>query len=454
MKKLGLIHAMILCKRYTRLTQQKRDALREQRLRQIVAHARAHSPFYQQHYAQLGQQFDLQDLPPTNKQQMMQHFDHWLTDRSITLAKVNAFMQNPDNIGRPLAGKYMVFTTSGSTGNPSVVLYDASGMNVLSAVNTLRAIADPKDMRALMRSGFKTAGVFATGGFYLGNSSVRARLLKAPWKKRKFITISVLDPLPRIVAQLNAFAPAMLGSYPTALELLMQERNAGRLKIAPKLIMSSGEYLSEDLRAQLQQAFGCKVQSNYSCTEAGAISCECIHGHFHINDDWVLVEPVDALNRPVPEGIRSDKVLITNLFNYTQPLIRFEITDRIILHREGCPCGNPSPWVQLEGRTDDILLFEGQQGTVRIPPLALYALIKQVHPITRFQLIQQASNRLALRVVCDCAQRQNAFERVQALINDYLAQSGVLHMEWLLLEGDPQPHPQSGKFKHVYADFS
>ena len=93
-----------------------------------------------------------------------------------------------------------------------------------------------------------------------------------------------------IVTGLNDFQPAMLGGYPTALELLFDEQRSGRLKIEPVIIMTGGEYLSDELRQQLAETFNCYVQTNYSCTEGGTVACECREGHIHINEDWVIVE--------------------------------------------------------------------------------------------------------------------------------------------------------------------
>ena len=177
----------------------------------------------------------------------------------------------------------------------------------------------------------------------------------------------------------------MLGGYPSSLELLIDEQKSGRLHIAPVIVMTGGEYLSDDLRERLADAFHCYVQTSYACTEGGCVACECTQRHFHINDDWVIVEPVDANGRPVPDGTLAAKYLLTNLFNYTQPMIRYEVTDRVILHREGCPCGNPSPWLEIEGRNDDVLAFVQDGQTLRVAPLAIYAKLKELpkpHPVS------------------------------------------------------------------------
>lgn len=451
MKQLGLLRAFFLASRYKKYSPAKRLALQTERLRSLVGYARRNSPYFKDLYASLPDDYQLSDLPPTNKIEMMAHFDDWVTDRSIHLADINTFMQKLDNIGRSFNGSYLVFTTSGSTGNPAVVLYDKKASTVMSAVVGLRAIARKQDLKALMRRGFKAAGVFATGGFYLGNSSVRSRLLQMPWKRRSMMVTSVLNPLPQIVQELNAFQPAMLGGYPTALELLIDEQRAGRLHIKPALIVAGGEFLSDDLRKRLSEAFSCYVQTSYSCTEGGTVACECVHRHFHINDDWLLVEAVDKENRPVPDGVQSDKILLTNLSSYTQPFIRYEITDRIVLHHEPCPCGSTFPWLEIEGRTDDVLSFDVDGKTVRIIPLALYALLKENHAIRRFQLVAHASNQLELRLICkEGENREAVFTQASERLKAYLRDNGINKVEISLSQELPQPHPKSGKFKHIY----
>lgn len=312
MKKIGMFKGMYLCRQYQKLNKVQREDLRNIRLREMVLWAKENSSIYRELYHNIGSDFSLTDLPPVNKVQLMSQFDEWLTDPTVKLSDIEHFMENQDNIGRKILGKYMVFTTSGSTGNPLVALCDNTANNMMGAINSLRSFARKEDMKSFVLHGGKTIGVFATGGFYLGNSSVRARQLMMPWKKRKMAVTSALLPIEQIVAELNKFQPAMLGGYPSNLELLIDEQKSGRLHIQPILIMTGGEYLSEKLRKCLSEAFNCYVQTSYSCTEGGTIACECTEQHFHINDDWLIVEPVDKDNKPVPDGIQADKILLTN----------------------------------------------------------------------------------------------------------------------------------------------
>lgn len=443
MKKISLISALLSGRKYSKMTPAKREELRNIRLSELVNHAKKLSPYYSRLYKDIKDKFSLTDLPPVNKRDLMAHWDEWVCDRTVSLADVQHFMDNSDNIGRWLNGKYLVFTTSGSTGNPLVCLNDQNVKNVSDAVNILRAYARSEDLKAFIGRGGKSAGVFADNGFYLGNSSIRTRLRKMPWKKRQMTIVDVLLPIESIVEQLNAFQPAMLGGYPSSLELLIKEQESGRLHISPIIVMTGGEYLPNNLRRRLSEAFGCYVQTSYACTEAGNIACECRNQHFHINDDWVLIEPVDAENNPVPPGRLADKILLTSLANYTQPFIRYEVTDRVILHNEPCGCGNPSPWLELEGRTDDTLIFENG---VQIAPLPIYAVLKEIHEIDRFQLIQVEHNHLELRLIAE--EKQIAFEKAKNSVEGYLRKNGV-SARITLSEKMPEVHPNSGKFRHI-----
>ena len=121
----------------------------------------------------------------------------------------------------------------------------------MGGIAACRSYARKEDLKAFLKRGKKSIGVFADEGFYLGNSSIRSRLRSMPWKKKQMAVSSALYPIPRIVEQLNKFQPDMLGGYPSNLELLIEEAQAGRLKISPVIIMTGGEYLSDALREKL-----------------------------------------------------------------------------------------------------------------------------------------------------------------------------------------------------------
>ena len=431
---MSLLGAMLKTYGKDRGPRETLERLQQKRLRALVRYAREHSPFYGELYKGLGDGWMLSDLPPVTtdlppvtKPELMARFDEVLTDRSVSMARVQAFIQDLDNVGRMLDGKYLVFKTSGSTGHPAVVLYDRGAVDVASAVAAFRTFARREDFKRFMVHGKRTAGVFADNGFYLACGMSRYLQLQMPRKQTK-ITVDVNGPEAEIVRALNGFQPAMLSGYPSNLALLADCRG---LDIRPDVVVTGGEQLTDPIRQKLRDRFGCYVQTHYSCTEGGEIACECREGHLHINEDWVILEPVDR----------------ENLSNRIQPFIRYELTDRVIVHEEPCPCGRTTRWLEIEGRTDDILTFSGG---VSVAPMSLYKVLEEVPKVRRFQLVQRSPEALELRLVAD--DRESAFQAAEGELRSFFESKG-LSVEILLADDPPQADPVSGKFKHVYKGF-
>lgn len=441
---MSLISAMIKTYKGNHLSQEQIKKLQYKRLRQLVMYAKNNSPYFRDLYANISDNFSLNELPPTNKVEMMQNFDNWITDNTITMERINEFTKTKENIGRMIDDKYLIFKTSGSTGNPAIVLYDKKNIDVASAVAALRTFARKEDFKKFMKNGKKTAGVFANYGFYLACGMSRYLQLQMPRKKNK-ITIDVNKPEKEIIKELNDFNPSMLSGYPSNLALLS---NFKELTIKPDVVITGGELLTDKVREKLEEKFNCYVQTHYSCTEAGEIACECSEKHLHINEDWVIVEPVDKNNNPVGYGVLSDKVLITNLSNYIQPFLRYELTDRIIVHNEKCKCGKSSLWLEIEGRTDDTLEFENG---ILIAPMSFYKILEEIPEIKRFQLVQRSYKKLELRLIAD--DKKIAFNKATKSLQEFLNSKSIYDVELILSENSSQTNKVSGKFNHIYKDF-
>lgn len=444
---MSLLSEMIKTYRGGGLSAEEIRELQRKRLVKLVSYARANSPYYRELYKNIPENFLLADLPPTSKPEMMKNFDSFITDRRITMKRIDEYTADIDNIGKMIDGRYLIFKTSGSTGNPAVVLYDKGAVDVSSAVAAFRTFARREDYKAFMKNGKRTAGVFANYGFYLACGMSRYLSLKMPRRKTK-ITVDVNAPEEQIVRELNDFAPAMLSGYPSNLALLA---DLDELKIKPDVVITGGELLTDEIREKLGKKFGCYVQTHYSCTEGGEVACECREKHLHINEDWVIVEPVDSENRPVGCGVQSDKVLITNLSNYIQPFIRYELTDRVIVHDEPCACGRKTRWLEIEGRTDDIISFANG---VKIAPMSLYKILEEVPGVRRFQLVQTAPERFELRLAAQTEENiAGAFERAGRELTAFFDRKGVSGVEIVYSEKPPQANRVSGKFKHICREF-
>ena len=82
------------------------------------------------------------------------------------------------------------------------------------------------------------------------------------------------------------------------------------------------------MRQKIENIFGTKLYDFYGSREAACIAAECKYGLMHVFSFNNYVEILDNNDQPVEEG-EEGKVIITNLHNYSMPLIRYEITERI-----------------------------------------------------------------------------------------------------------------------------
>jgi phenylacetate-CoA ligase len=219
------------------------------RLEALVRQARRASRFYAEHYRQVPPGPIRPDvfyqLPPVTKPELMARFDDWVTDPSVTRASVEQFVADLDNLGRDFLGRYVVFTTSGSTGVPALLVQDRRAIAVMTGLSYVRALGalTPRLLARMVTRQPRQAAVFATGGHFLSTTMFQRRLRTAPFRRQITRFYSVLDPLPKLVDELNAFQPAFLGTYASVLAALTGEQEAGRLRISPLVITSGGELL-------------------------------------------------------------------------------------------------------------------------------------------------------------------------------------------------------------------
>lgn len=444
-------------RRVTRGTPEMIATRQQERLNELVSFARAHSRFYAEKYRGLPETItDVQQLPAVTKVELMEHFDDVITDPAVRKADVLKYIADLGNIGKPYLGKYMVWTTSGTTGTPGIFLEDKNWDAVITAVNVLRMGGEWYNwdvIRGMMKAGGNSASIFAGNGHFLGVTMLERQRNSNSSRRKHIRLIPVTLPIHEIVKQLNELQPAMFAGYASALGLLAQEQLEGRLNIKPSIVISSAEPLSPENRSLIQQAFGVPPRNNYGCSEGGVMGYECNQGHMHINADWVIFEPVDANHAPIPAGQFSDRTLITNLANRVMPIIRYELGDRVSLSGEPCPCGITLPVVTVEGRTDEILRFRSAGGqTVPVLPLALWSVIKETPGVLRFQAIQTSPDELKIRLEPKHAEECEAvWTHVYANTCEYMQKQGLDNIKIIRASEPPMRDPKSGKFRNVWA---
>jgi phenylacetate-CoA ligase len=263
-------------------------------------------------------------------------------------------------------------------------------------------------------------------------------------------TFSVLDPLRTLVQELQDYAPTVLITYPSCAAALAQQQSEGILKLSLTEIWLGGEQLSGEQRLQIRSAFGCPLRNNYGSSEFFSMAWECRHGALHMNSDWLILEPVDRKLRPVPVGEPSHSVLLTNLANHVQPLLRYRLGDSVRFVASPCSCGSQFPVIEVQGRADYTLALQDNEGhELTVLPLALITAIEEAAQVTQFQILRTSPDTLEIRLETEVPQAAAAFKRARDALAAFLARHGLSNVRITHGKGTPLRQPHSGKLCRV-----
>ena len=203
----------------------------------------------------------------------------------------------------------------------------------------------------------------------------------------------------------------------------------------------------------IEDAFGVRPFDLYASTEGlwGA-ACGEGTGH-HLFEDLAIAENVDEDGRAVPDGERGARVLVTNLANFVQPLIRFEVSDVVTIDPEPCPCGRTLRRMSsVDGRADAVLKLPGTAGE-RIPVHPLqFGVITADRGVREFQVLQRGDGVRVRVVVREGEPAGVVAERLRERVGDRLAALGVRDPH---VEVEPCPaleRPPAGKLQLVVAE--
>lgn len=433
-------------------------ALKERHWRNLVRHASNYSPFYRERFRGIDpSRCQPSDLPPLTKSEMMAHFDDLVTDRRIRRAEVERFIADSANLGRYYLQRYAVCHTSGSQGQPALVVQEGSDIFLGLAAQLARGREQQESFVMWLFRRIKTpirlAAVTQKPGFY-PSGAVFSYLAAKRAPIIRFLHLSVFEPVADLVAQLNEFQPEIIVAYPSALEALAREQGEGRLRQGGRLrqIVTMSEPLPETVRATIEAAFGLRVADHYALAECMALSTGCARNKgAHLNADLALLEVVDEHDRPVPDGTPGSKVLVTNLYNRVQPLIRYQVEDVVTMSPSACLCGNPFPLIEsIAGRTEDRFWIEVNGVYREIAYFLFLAALHHCTDLAEHQVLQTGRNHFVVRVAPQAGKVLSS-ERIDRLIRQSVEAEGLGDfVEWSIeIVPEILPNPGSGKVRRV-----
>lgn len=174
--------------------------------------------------------------------------------------------------------------------------------------------------------------------------------------------LDIKAPLEEWIRQINEFKPNIIIGYPSAVKILAELMEKGSVEVNVVRVISCGEPLGAGLRKYLEKIFQTEVVNFYGSSESLAMGVET-----DPEEGMLLFDDMNVIE------VESGVVYLTCLYNFAQPLIRYRLSDRMMLRaaeeNSTCPFTRA---VGLLGRNEDILWFEDGYGKKEfLHPLAV-----------------------------------------------------------------------------------
>jgi phenylacetate-CoA ligase len=348
------------------------------RLRAIIEHAAALSPYYREKYKNVDTSA-LANLPVLEKEELQAKIDEIVIGRKETLHEM---------------------FTGGTTGM-GIVVY-----NHISNMQERFAIMDLFWAMYGFRIGRNRIAWFSGRALLEDNDVKRHRFWRTNWlyKVRYYSTFHLSgENLPYYVANLNRFAPEYLNGFPSAISEVARfiAASGTKLTFRPRAIFVTSETLTGAQRELLERVFGCPVANQYASSEGAPFIVQCPAGSLHIDVTTGVFEVVDDEGNPAEEG----EMLVTGFITQETPIVRYRIGDRLRLAPadSACPCGWDTPLAEaILGRAADYIDVP-QRG--RIFNSQIGDCVKDVTSVVSFQ-VEIVDGRLEVDMLAD----RDAFE--------------------------------------------
>lgn len=381
----GFINTLRLLfnRRYSSKKAIKRYQLKK--IKSLLASSIKHAPFYKEScsHMQINELADIKKLPIINKAIMMNNFD---SVNTVGLSKAEVMAEalkkelEKDYLGY-YQNKYVIGLSSGTSGNKGLFV-------------TPKSLTKQLPFVFLARSGIPLRLLPYRILFMLRVFSQGFADINSPIISLKYL--STMTPIDEVVDKINKNNINILMAPPSLCRLLIPVAN--QIKKPLKMIVTYAEVLEAFEKKRLKEVFKTEVIEIYQASE-GQFASACKYGNLHINEDLVYVELLDENYQEVTKpDVVAKHMIITNLINKTQPLIRYEMNDLIVLDQP-CPCKSNFRTIKhILGRNDDVLHFYKKDGSLQhiFPDLISRWIMTSSENIREYKVIQHADLSLTI----------------------------------------------------------
>jgi putative adenylate-forming enzyme len=357
----------------------------------------------------------LEDFPIINKASFMQHFDEINTCGIVLKDALNtAINAELSRDFSPIINGITVGLSTGTSGNKGCFLVSENERALWVACVLDRVIGFSFKKRKV------AFFLRANSNLY---ESVKSRLLE-------FHYFDILKNNEENLQTLKKLQPNIIVAQPSLLLLIANEIEKGNIILSPSQVISIAEVLTPEDKSYLEKIFQQTIHQVYQCTE-GLLATTCKLGTLHFNEDFLIIE-----KHFVNAEQNKFHPIITDLFRFSQPIIRYELNDIVTL-KNSCACGSKMMAIeQIEGRSDDVLLFydRANQEVKLFPDIFRRTIVLADEIITDYALIQNETDSLGLFVK---SENKNSFESVESALKNLLQEYNIGNVSIFKITNDP-----------------
>lgn len=394
----------------------------ETRLRDVLHSAAEHVPYYRTTWTsaqkQAAEQGLLAELP--------------LLEKDPVRMDADAFVREDVSVGRPLR-----LSTSGSTGTPVTAIFTVDELRASRAVREVRSAGwagvSFREPRATFSGRMVVPEADSRGPYWRYNLVERQVYFSAFHLSEK--------TAPDYVRALWRYRPIWLTGYAMSYYLLAKHILAQRIEVPPiKALITTSEKVTPEMRAVMEQAYGCRVYEEYGSVENVHFASECEEGRLHVSPDVGVVE----ILRPDGSTCQPDEVgqvVVTSLSRTYQPFIRYRLGDLAAWDGEPCPCGRALPVLkEVVGRLEDVITGPDGRQLVRF-----HGIFVDQPNVREGQIVQETLERFTVKVVPSPGFGRADVADIRARMAQRLGGEVEVRVECV----DTIPRSSSGKFKAV-----
>lgn len=207
--------------------------------------------------------------------------------------------------------------------------------------------------------------------------------------------------------RLNQFRPKYFYGYVSMIKEFAEfceKNNKDTNNIGIKAIVTTAEPLLMETRQYLQEVFNCPIINDYGCGEVGPIAYDCPEGGFHLMADNLYIEIINEKGTHSSHGEKGE-IVVTELNNYSLPLIRYNLKDIVEANYQQCKCGRGLPLINnVAGRALDVLIASnGEKVHGEYFNYIVEEIKKKGLGLKQYQIIQKSINNIIIKIVRDTA---------------------------------------------------